>query len=971
MHEHDSGRPGFMRSKPNRSGQQASYYRLDVPIGVKPSTNGVDQHKPVQPANEKTRHAAYTALCQALGLSVEHRTALLSRGLNDEDIVRGRYATLPVATRGKIAMDVLGLVKADGIKTSELLRVPGFTKNSAFPLYLAGRAGLLIPIMRNDGTIGGMVLRPDKPPVIDGKTVGKYQWFSSSTRGGPGAVCSAHVPQTPPRLGDKVQWCSGGVDHFLEPQKILAFSDCGQFCFFDPALTQAGIPVAEVSAVHEIVRLTEGPLKAHIAFSKTGMLTIGLPGVGSWRLALSVLKSLGARTVRFAFDSDATSNPNVAGALALALRGLVAAGYEVEVELWESAHKGIDDALAAAATTQTLAGLNAIRHVLDQARRLGSEPRVEVDQMATWVQFYLGSSSDGKALFADSKLLEGILRVKDRDVIEFAAVEKLLRTGGVWSAFDRWCKGKASAARHQLRANQVAKDPRPRIEITCDEHVVVDQALDIIKPDPALFQRGNTLVMVTKASSAGKKRGVVERPEGSVQIQTMPKAVLRRIMCTHAAWVVERVDGQGVPYFVRGHVPGWAVEQLWDLKHWPGVRHLEGVIEAPTTRSDGTLLTAPGYDDETGLLNLPSGDFPPIPDTPNLIEAQRAAADLLAVVNDFPFAGDEHRFAYLAALLTPLVRFAIQGPCPLFLLDANAAGSGKTKLADIVAILATGRVMPRSQYHSDDVEMDKTLLSIALAGDRLTLFDNVPGGFSIGGGSLDAALTGFTKKGRILGESRMSGEVPLSCVFYASGNNIGLRGDALRRVVPIRLETKLDRPEERRDFTIKGDLLDYVKRERSRLVAAALTMIRAYMVAGRPAQGLTPMDYPAWSGVVREAVAWCTGCDPCKARAELVDSDEETTQRKALVQGFANLCSSLGRTHLTAAEMIDAVNDDPANNPELRSLFIEWGRDGKPATAKAVGKQLQKVRRRPISGQCFDRTDTAIRQWFLRSVKAP
>jgi hypothetical protein len=403
-------------------------------------------------------------------------------------------------------------------------------------------------------------------------------------------------------------------------------------------------------------------------------------------------------------------------------------------------------------------------------------------------------------------------------------------------------------------------DSRPQIEITTDEHIVVDQALDAIKNDPALFQRGGLLAIVTRSSSAGKKKGVVERPDGSVQIQLMPRAALRRIMSRNARWVMERLDRQGVPYLHREHVPGWAVEQLWDLRRWPGVRHLEGVIEAPTMRPDGSLLAEPGYDDETGLLFLPSGDFPQIPDNPTIIDAYKAVAELVILVQDFPFADEDHKFAFLAALLTPLVRFGVQGPCPLFLFDANCAGSGKTKLCDIIAILATGREMPRSRYQSDDAEMDKSLLAIAPAGDRLMLFDNVPTGFSVGGGSLDAALTGFTKKGRILGESRMSGDVPLTTVFYASGNNLGLRGDALRRVVPIRLETKLDRPEERTDIKEK-DLLGYVKRERGRLVAAALTLVRAYVVAGKPEvsvevedpatkqksmQKLTPMDYPAW-----------------------------------------------------------------------------------------------------------------------------
>jgi hypothetical protein len=923
MKVHDSTLPGFQRSKQNAAGNLASYYRLDVPIGAKPSGNGRGngQHKPVERADEKTRHTAYTVLSQTLGLSAAHHAALVARGLSDEAIARGKFATLPVEDRGKIAMAVLALVKANGIKASDLRRVPGFIKRDDVPVAVSGRAGLLIPIMSGDGTIGGMVLRPDKPALDPhGKPIGKYQWLTSSTHAGPGAACSAHMP-----------------------------------------------PGATLPA--ETVRLTEGSLKAAIAQSKSGLPTTGLPGVGSWRLALPALAELGAKRVRLAFDADAASNANVAGALACATRGLVTAGYEVEVERWDSAHKGIDDALVAGDAIDLLSGLDAVRFALDHVRRLGGSAHVELDQVLAWVRWYL-DRDQAKALFADGEVLDGTKRLRDRDPVEFASVETLLRECKLWTAYNGAVKSKTERQKKAATTAATTTDSRPQVEITFDEHIVVDEALAIIKHDPALFQRGNVLVMVTRASSAGRKKGVVSRPDGSVQIESMPKAVLRRIMATHARWVSMKTDETGQQYFARDRIPGWAIDQLWDLRHWPGVRHLEGVIEAPTMRPDGSLLTEPGYDDETGLLYLPSGDFPAIPDKPSRDDAIEAERQLSETVEDFPFASPLHEVAFLAALLTPLVRFAIEGPCPLFLLDANVAASGKTKLSDIVAILATGREMPRSRYHTDDTEMDKTLMSIALAGDRLMLFDNVPGGFSIGGGSLDAALTGFTKKGRILGESRMSGDVPLNTVFYASGNNLGLRGDALRRVVPIRLESTLDRPEERTDCKEK-DLLGYVKRERGRLVAAALTIVRAYVVADRPDQGLTPMDYPAWCGLVRNAVAWCTSIDPCKARAELVAGDEESTQRQALVQGFEALSKSLGKTHLTVAEMLDKVLDKPAVHDVLHSLFVEWGKDGKPATAKAIGRQLLKVRRRPIGGKCFDRTDTAIREWFLRSVNRP
>ena len=192
MHVHESSRPGFIKSKPNKRGEQCSFYCVDGPIGPASSSNGNGKHEPVERADEKTCHAAYAALSEVLGLSAEHHAALVARGLSDADITAGKFATLPVEHRGELALGVLKLVKADGITPADLFKVPGFIHRADVPMALAGRAGLLIPVMDALGTITGMVIRPDHP-YVDPKTgkPQKYEWFTSSRRGGPS--CAARL----------------------------------------------------------------------------------------------------------------------------------------------------------------------------------------------------------------------------------------------------------------------------------------------------------------------------------------------------------------------------------------------------------------------------------------------------------------------------------------------------------------------------------------------------------------------------------------------------------------------------------------------------------------------------------------------------------------------------------------------------------------------------------------------------------
>ena len=306
---HDASLPGYIQTRTNKLGD-FSLYRVDGPVLPAEVANGNGKHHtPIEPADEGIRHAVYMALSATLGLSPAHRTALIGRGLSDADIAAGQFATLPDCNsheRAELALAVLGVLKPQGCKTSHLLRVPGFWRNPATGIGLVGRAGLLIPVMDRSGAIVGMVLRPNKPAIDSrtGKPIAKYIWLSSASRGGPSAIAAAHVPPG-------------------------------------------------VHGSHEKVRITEGQLKAHIAYSKSGLPTIGLPGVGSWQLALPVLKALGAKTVRLAFDADAATNPHVDRALTSARAGYAKEGYAVEIETWDPRFKGIDDALVAGATIET------------------------------------------------------------------------------------------------------------------------------------------------------------------------------------------------------------------------------------------------------------------------------------------------------------------------------------------------------------------------------------------------------------------------------------------------------------------------------------------------------------------------------------------------------------------------------------------------------------------------------------------
>jgi hypothetical protein len=408
-----------------------------------------------------------------------------------------------------------------------------------------------------------------------------------------------------------------------------------------------------------------------------------------------------------------------------------------------------------------------------------------------------------------------------------------------------------------------------KVVIGPDEHRVVNETVAALAADEGIYKRGGVLVRVIRDAEAD---GPVRRSAGSATITALPQPCLRERMTKHVEFTSLVRRGEQVQE-VLAHPTQWLVGAVDARGEWPGIRHLTAVSDVPVLRPDGTLWQTPGYDAATGVLYEPSGTFPPVPDDVTSDDADAAVEQLYEVVHDFRFENDDHRAAWLAGLLTPLARAAFDGPAPLFLIDANVRGAGKGLLAQTFGQLVLGREMPVSSYAHDPDEMRKKVTAIALAGDRLIHLDNLEGTF--GNDTLDRALTATAWKDRILGKSQEV-ELPLTPVWYGTGNNVAVAADTTRRIIHVRLDVLDERPEERTGFR-HPELIAWVRANRGRLLAAAFTVLRAYCNAGMPRQHLTPFgSFEGWSRLVREAVVWAGQPDPCRTRTKLAELADTT-----------------------------------------------------------------------------------------------
>jgi hypothetical protein len=494
------------------------------------------------------------------------------------------------------------------------------------------------------------------------------------------------------------------------------------------------------------------------------------------------------------------------------------------------------------------------------------------------------------------------------------------------------------------------RDDRPIILVTHEEFEVNDRAIAALGADPELYQRNLKLVTVAIDEKTSKAEGIKRAP-GTPLIRPVQPARLREDLTRVARWMKARVTRDGEIEMIPTHPPDWSVAAVMARENWANIRRLVAIIEAPTLRPDGSVIETPGFDRATGLLYIPNRDFPRVPTRPTRADAQAAARDLLDLVSDFPFK-DGHHVAWLAALLTAMARLLVDGPVPLFLFEANVSGAGKTLLCDLIAIIVTGRPMTRTGYAHDPVEMGKQISATALAGDALVLFDNLANGGLFGNPALDRALTGRTWRDRILGKLEMTPNLDLIAVFFASGNNTALCSDVARRIVQNRLECPHEHPEERTGFQIP-DLLGHAAKHRGSLVIAVLTILRAYILAGKPRQDLTPMDFVAWSGLIRNAVYWATSIDPCADHHELADSNPEHGQSAALVEAWRELQIETDRKGFTVAEMLRVLAEDRdgLRYHSLRDALAELSSRTKPGELPSSGRIGMKIQ--AIRGQVF------------------
>jgi putative DNA primase/helicase len=169
----------------------------------------------------------------------------------------------------------------------------------------------------------------------------------------------------------------------------------------------------------------------------------------------------------------------------------------------------------------------------------------------------------------------------------------------------------------------------------------------------------------------------------------------------------------------------------------------------------------------------------------------------------------------------------------------------------------------------------------------------------LGGDCLCQAIERPSYTYRFLGFTKMRTRKN-AWTMYASGNNLRVRDDLTRRALLIRMDAGVEFPEKR--VFARNPFLT-AQENRGRYIAAALTIVRSYMEAGRP--GLLPGigdPFLQWSDNVRSALVWLGKVDPVETMTEGRKNDPHRQARATMFQAIFNAYRGKPRT---AGQMVE------------------------------------------------------------------
>jgi hypothetical protein len=191
-------------------------------------------------------------------------------------------------------------------------------------------------------------------------------------------------------------------------------------------------------------------------------------------------------------------------------------------------------------------------------------------------------------------------------------------------------------------------------------------------------------------------------------------------------------------------------------------------------------------------------------------------------------------------------------------------------------------------------------------------------------------------------------------LFLSSGNNVGPVGDMVRRCVSIHLDAGCELPVTR-PF-VNERLLEDVRSKRATLVSDALTVVRAWIEAGRPrcARGALA-GFGEWSDLCREPLVWLGKPDPAGSVFAAMVADPQRERLGALLEMIEH---EFGRGDVSVKDLIERGSQlAAAGQDELSELLIDIASEGRQVNRRKLGHWMARHAGQIVDGRRIVKAD--------------
>ncbi|MBU1716517.1 MAG: RepB family DNA primase [Proteobacteria bacterium] len=493
---------------------------------------------------------------------------------------------------------------------------------------------------------------------------------------------------------------------------------------------------------------------------------------------------------------------------------------------------------------------------------------------------------------------------------------------------------------------------KPTIRVVPGElNRVVDAAECELAQKYKHYQRGGLIVTV-----------VTDPGTSETRIQEINQPSLVRALAGVATW--ERFDGRSTDW-VRIDPPARYAAVLFDSSSYPHLPVLKSLARQPYLRPDGSLMTKAGYDLTTGMFGVFDAREYSVPKSPSRKQAKAALELLKDLLTEFPFASHSDVAAALAGILTATVRPSL-AHAPMFHIRAHMVGTGKSYLSELITVFSTPQHGTPTTFPSDDEECRKILLAELLKSPAVIEFDNLTGDL-VAHKSLCTALTSEFITGRILGVSKTA-TVGTRVLFLSSGNNVGPVQDMARRCISIRLDASCEIPAAR-TFR-RPDLVRDVLQDRGRYVSAALTIVRAWLVAGRPKATCKSLaGFGDWSDLCRQPLLWLGCADPTVSLFEAMTEDPDREILGRLLTAWQSVFGKMPAMIRDAVKQAGLFQEEHA---ELREVLHDIADERGEINRRKLGWWIKRHAGRIIDGLRFVRAsgNRSAEAWQVEVVES-